>query len=123
MGAAEWWALFFRYVADPRKRVLMNELLKYEEGIAMAGQELLRVSLSERWRAWRESEFKYKLDRQSDMVEAHREGERLGLEKGRAEGERMVYEERRETARRLKALGLSADQIAAATGLGPGELP
>jgi predicted transposase/invertase (TIGR01784 family) len=113
MGAAEWWALFFRYVADPRKRVLINELLKYEEGIAMAGQELLRVSLSERWRAWRESEFKYKLDRQSDMVEAHRAGERIGLEKGKL----ILETERREIARKMKKRGIAVEQIAEDTGL------
>ncbi|MDR2630289.1 MAG: hypothetical protein LBC60_05135, partial [Spirochaetaceae bacterium] len=87
-------------------------------------EELIKVSLSERWRAWRESEFKYKLDRQSDMVEAHREGERIGLEKGERIGlEKGSQKSRQEIARKLKAMGLSADQIAAATGLGPGELP
>ncbi|MDR2630756.1 MAG: hypothetical protein LBC60_07520, partial [Spirochaetaceae bacterium] len=90
------------------------------------------ISRDEAERARLESEFKYQLDYQSDMVSSRREGEQIGLEKGeqiglkkgRAEGERLGAEKAlRETARRLKAMGLSPDQIAAATGLSPGEVP
>jgi predicted transposase YdaD len=82
----------------------------------MAGEVLLTISRDEAERARLESEFKYQLDRQSDMVSSRREGERIGLEKG-------MLKERREIARRAKALGLSPDQIAAITGLDPGEAP
>jgi len=46
------------------------------------------------------------------------EGQKEGLERGRAEGRAQA----RETARKLKAMGLSAKQIAEATGLSPDEL-
>ena len=117
----------------------------------MAGEVLLTISRDEEERARLESEFKYELDRQCELVDARRaglaegrsegraEGELIGLEKGeliglekgeiiglekgrsegRAEGERLLFEERRETARRLRALGMSADQIAQVTGLDP----
>ncbi|MDR2631096.1 MAG: hypothetical protein LBC60_09255, partial [Spirochaetaceae bacterium] len=80
--------------------------------MAMAGEVLLTISRDEAERARLESEFKYELDRQSDMVSSRREGERIGLEKGKL----ILEKERRETARRLKAMGLNADQIAAAIG-------
>ncbi|MDR2629683.1 MAG: hypothetical protein LBC60_02035, partial [Spirochaetaceae bacterium] len=86
-------------------------------------EELIKVSLSERWRAWRESEFKYKLDRQSDMVEAHREGERMGLEKGERIGlEKGSQKSRQEIAQRMKKRGAAAEQIAEDTGLSVKEI-
>jgi predicted transposase/invertase (TIGR01784 family) len=84
--------------------------LKEEEGIAMAGEVLLEISRDEKQRAWLESEYKYAVDQQSDLVSARREGmasgERLGLAK---------------TARKLRAMGLSPEQIAEATGLNLGD--
>jgi predicted transposase/invertase (TIGR01784 family) len=112
MSPAERWILFFRYLTDTKKRELINELIKEEERIAMAAEVVLRVSRNERERAWLESKYKYDLDRQSDLVSARRKGELLGAEK-----------ERRETARRLRAMGLNPEQIATATGLGLEELP
>jgi predicted transposase/invertase (TIGR01784 family) len=118
MSAAERWTVFFRYVGDPRKRAVINEIVAAEEGVAMAGEDLLTISRDEAERARFESEFKYELDRQCELVDARRdglaEGERIGLEKGRAE-------QKRETVRRLKAMGLPPDQIAQATGLDPEE--
>jgi predicted transposase/invertase (TIGR01784 family) len=112
MTAGERWALFFRYVTDRGKRGLMNELLAYEEGIGMAGEILLTISKDEGELARLESEYKYQLDHQSEMVTARREGEQIGMEKGL-----------RETARKLKAMGLIPEQIAEATGLNPKDLP
>jgi predicted transposase/invertase (TIGR01784 family) len=97
-------------VTDPEKRALINEIVSHEEGIAMAGEELLTISRDELERARLESQYKYELDRQCDLVDARRSGE----EDGRAA-------ERRETARRLRAMGMSPDQIAKATGLAPEE--
>jgi hypothetical protein len=45
-----------------------------EEGIAMAGKELLTVSEDERMQAWLMSAEKYDLDRQSEIVDARRGG-------------------------------------------------
>jgi predicted transposase/invertase (TIGR01784 family) len=90
----------------------------------MAGAELLTISRDEVERARLESEFRYELDRQCELADARQagladgrvEGRQAGLKDGREEG-RM--EGLRETARRLKAMGLSPDQIVQATGLDP----
>jgi peptidoglycan hydrolase CwlO-like protein len=52
----------------------INEILSAEEGIAMAGEELLTVSEDERLQAWLMSAEKYDLDRQSELVYTRREG-------------------------------------------------
>jgi predicted transposase/invertase (TIGR01784 family) len=106
LSRGEKWALFFRYAAERGRRELVNELLRDEEGIAMAGEALLTVSRDEMERARLDSEFKYELDWQSHMIEARQEG----LAEGRAEG-------LAEAARRMKRDGLTAGQIAAYTGL------
>jgi predicted transposase/invertase (TIGR01784 family) len=108
MAPPEWWALFFRYISDPERRDLMNELLGCERSIGMAGEVLLKLSRDEAERARLESEFKYKLDRQNELVEAQRKG----LAKG-------IARERREIAAKLSALGMSPEQIAKVTGISP----
>jgi predicted transposase/invertase (TIGR01784 family) len=120
MGPEEWWVLFFRYITDQKRRELMNKLMEYEEGIGMAGEVLLRLSRDEAERARLESEYKYRLDRQSDMVEARRRGKAEGLRRG----ERLLAAERqknearlRETARKLRDKGLSPGEIAGILGL------
>jgi predicted transposase/invertase (TIGR01784 family) len=99
-----WWALFFRYAKDRERRGLVNELLRKEEGIAMAGEVLLSISKDEVERAYLESKLKYELDWQSYMVEARQEGLAQGLAKGKAEG--LV-----EAARKMKQHGLSHEEI------------
>jgi predicted transposase/invertase (TIGR01784 family) len=116
MSSAERWTVFFRYVTEPEKRGLINEITAYEEGIAMAGAELLTISRDEVERARLESEFKYELDRQCELEDARR----AGLADGLADGEVIGQEKaRREIARKLKAMGMSPDQIVQATGLNP----
>ena len=114
MSSAERWTVFFRYVTDSGKRDLINEILGYEEGIAMAGEVLLTISRDEEERARLESEFKYELDRQCELVDARR----AGLAEGRAEGELLGLEK---AARRLRAMGMNPDRIAQVTGLDPGK--
>jgi predicted transposase/invertase (TIGR01784 family) len=74
MTASEQWAVFFRYLTDKSRREKINELLEYEEGIAMAGEVLLRISRDEAERARLLSEYKYAVDTQSKVVQAKREG-------------------------------------------------
>jgi multidrug efflux pump subunit AcrA (membrane-fusion protein) len=74
MSPGELWAFFFRYGADAEQRGRINEILSAEEGIAMAGEELLTVSEDERLQAWLMSAEKYDLDRQSELVHTRREG-------------------------------------------------
>ena len=68
----------------------------------MAGETALGFSKKELEWFHNESKLKYELDMQSMRAWAKREGRE---------------EEKRETARRLKAMGLSFSQISEATGL------
>jgi hypothetical protein len=74
MSSEELWAFFFRYGPDAERRGQINEIMAIEEGIAMAGEELLTVSEDERMQAWLMSAEKYDLDRQSEIVDARRGG-------------------------------------------------
>jgi hypothetical protein len=114
MSGAEKWALFFRYVKDKRRRELVNELLKEEEGIAMAGEVLLSISRDEVERARLESELKYELDWQSFIVGARREG--------KAEAAQEAYQQKLEAARKMKLDGLSTAKISEYTRLSPEEI-
>ncbi|MDR1058888.1 MAG: hypothetical protein LBL43_05015 [Treponema sp.] len=67
---------------------MINEILAGEEGIAMAGEELLTVSEDERRQAWQMSAEKYDLDRQDDLTEAHY----AGVAKGYAQAEAKYLE-------------------------------
>jgi predicted transposase/invertase (TIGR01784 family) len=115
MSAPEHWAVFFRYLTDKSKRQKINEIVAYEEGIAMASQVLMSISKDEVERARLMSEYKYTVDTQSKVVQAKREGK---LE-GRLEGK---LEEKREVAKNLKNMGISQKQIQTATGLSPDEI-
>ncbi|MDR0636283.1 MAG: PD-(D/E)XK nuclease family transposase [Treponema sp.] len=86
MTMAEQWGIFFRYLTDKSKREKINDLLKEEEGIAMAGKELLMISKDEIERARLMSEYKYEVDTQSKVVHARREGIQEGMEKGIQKG-------------------------------------
>jgi predicted transposase/invertase (TIGR01784 family) len=74
MSEQEHWAVFFRYLTDKGKRQKINEIMEYEEGIKMASEVLLTISKDEIERARLMSEYKYVVDTQSKVVQAHREG-------------------------------------------------
>ncbi|MDR1389916.1 MAG: Rpn family recombination-promoting nuclease/putative transposase, partial [Treponema sp.] len=76
MGAPERWAVFFRYLTDRGKRRKINEIARYEEGIAMAGAAVMGISRDEAERFRLLGEHKRELDLQSGFVEAERAGER-----------------------------------------------
>jgi predicted transposase/invertase (TIGR01784 family) len=119
MSAREHWAVFFRYLRDKAKRGTINEILSYEEGIAMASEVLLTISKDEVERARLVSEYKYQLDTQSKLVHAKREGEqrgeqrglRKGLQKGKQEGLREGKQEGRQEIIDLLRNGKSPDEI------------
>jgi hypothetical protein len=75
MSHEELWAFFFRYGPDVEYRGLINEIMEVEEGIAMAGEELLTVTEDERLQAWLMSAEKYDLDLQNDLAEIRQEAE------------------------------------------------
>jgi hypothetical protein len=86
MDAAEAWAAFFRYHTEKEKRVLVNELLKQREDIAMAGENILAFSQEEIEWFHNESKLKYKLDMQDMQARYLREGREEGFGKGKEEG-------------------------------------
>ena len=87
MSEQESWAVYFRYLTDRDKRQKINEILKQEEGIAMASEILVDISKDEIERARLMSELKYELDAQSDRVYYKRL--RAETEQMKAETEQM----------------------------------
>ena len=81
MNSQEHWAVYFRYLTDKSKRQKINEILKREEGIAMASEVLISISKDEVEWAQMMSEYKYKLDTQSKLVHAERKGIKKGEKK------------------------------------------
>jgi predicted transposase/invertase (TIGR01784 family) len=116
MAAHEAWAAFFHYLTNRGKRSKINEILKNEGGIAMAGEALIHITQAERERAWRMSEEKYILDTQSMRTKAKREGRAEGRAEGLAEGRQKAA---MEFARKLKARGRPISEIIEDTGLAP----
>ncbi|MCL1817684.1 MAG: hypothetical protein FWG35_02050 [Spirochaetaceae bacterium] len=133
LGAAEAWAVFLRYHPEKEKRALVNEILKAKEDIAMAGEAVQGFTQEEIEWFRNESKLKYELDMQSRQArearlerEASERGLLEGLAKGRTEAlqeaEEKNHREKLETARKLKAMGLSPEQIAEAVTLSPEEI-
>jgi predicted transposase/invertase (TIGR01784 family) len=111
LDAVEAWAAFFRYHTEKEKRVLVNELLKQREDIAMAGENILEFSQEEIEWFYNESKLKYELDMQ-DMQARY-------LREGREEGRQEL---KRENALKMKEIGLSSEQIKTVTGLSAEEI-
>ncbi|MDR1933273.1 MAG: Rpn family recombination-promoting nuclease/putative transposase [Spirochaetales bacterium] len=103
LSREEMWALFFRYAKDRERRALVNELLRREEGIAMAGEVLLTVSRDEIERARLDSEYEGRLDRQAERADARQEGWK--------ERDEKALQEKLESGRKMKKDGLSPEQI------------
>jgi hypothetical protein len=98
-------AFFFRYGPDVEQRQRINEIMAIEEGIAMAGEELLTVSGDERLQAWIAE--KYELDRHSDLVYARQEGQTKGYKKAKAEDQKQIrqaQEQIRQARERIRQL-------------------
>ncbi|MDR1390448.1 MAG: Rpn family recombination-promoting nuclease/putative transposase [Treponema sp.] len=106
MTAAELWAVFFQYLTDRDKRWKINEIAKFEEGIAMAGQVVMGISKDDAELFRILGEEKYELDQQNRRVEAERAARREGKE-----------ESLRETARKMKADNAPVRLIEKYTGL------
>jgi predicted transposase/invertase (TIGR01784 family) len=123
MTPTERWAVYFHFLTNKNKRKTINEIITYEEGIAMATKALIRISRDEIERARLMSEYKYEVDTQSKVVHAKREGMREGMQKGMQKGMREgMQKEKLEIARNSKKLGIPIEQIALITGLSPDEI-
>jgi predicted transposase/invertase (TIGR01784 family) len=102
MTNAERWAVFFQYLTDEEKRGKIIEIIKREEGIAMALETLANITQDEIEYARQTTLLKSELDWQSREVNARC--------KGRNEASLDI-------ARNLKGMGLPISQIAEGTGL------
>jgi len=114
MNAREHWAVYFEYLTKRKQRRKINEILKLEEGIAMASKVLLTISKDEIERARLLSEEKYELDMQSNLVHAKRVGHAKGMKKGMEKG---MEKKTLEIAAKMKNAGKPLSEIAEFTGL------
>jgi predicted transposase/invertase (TIGR01784 family) len=114
MTDAEAWAVFFQYLTDEDKSAKIIEIIKREEGIAMAVDTLVNVTKDEIEYARMTTLLKSELDWQSREVNAKREGRNEGRNEGRDEGRNEAC---LDIARNLKGMGLPISQIAEGTGL------
>jgi predicted transposase/invertase (TIGR01784 family) len=106
MNAPELGGVYFQYLSDKSKRGMINEIIAYEEGIAMASEVLMTISRDEEERFRLLSEEKYILDTQSALAYERQEGH--------AEG---VAENKLAIARKMKQAGRPFTEIAEFTGL------
>jgi predicted transposase/invertase (TIGR01784 family) len=104
----------------------------------MAGETILEFTEKEREWFRNESKLKYELDRRETIAEARDEGLKEGREEGLKEGikigeakgeargaekeQKKSHEKILQTARNLKRMGLSDEQIASALGLSTEDL-
>jgi predicted transposase/invertase (TIGR01784 family) len=98
LNVSERWAIYFKYLTDKEKRSKINEIVEYEEGIAMASEVLMTISKDEIERARLMSEFKYQVDLQSHLAYAEQK-------------------KSKEIAQKMKARGRTLEEIAEDTGL------
>jgi predicted transposase/invertase (TIGR01784 family) len=111
MSVSERWAVFFEYLTDRSKRSKINEILKTEEGIAMAGSVLIKVSKDEEERARIMRDEKIELDYQHYMVTAKREGIEIGIEEGIEIGEKRGEQRGEQKIINLLKSGKSPEEI------------
>ena len=102
MSATELWGVYFRYLTNNSKREKINEMIAFEEGIAMASEVLLTITKDDHERARLRSEEKYILDTRCRLFYAKQEG---------------METKKIEIAQNLKKMGIPIVQIAEGTGL------
>jgi predicted transposase/invertase (TIGR01784 family) len=114
----ESWALWFKYVGNPGKREMINELIEEEEGLKMATKTLVSISKDQEAKIramWKE---KAELDYYNDITISKQEGIEKGRQEGIAQGRQEGSEKKAiEVARNFLEMGLDVKQIAQATGL------
>jgi predicted transposase/invertase (TIGR01784 family) len=109
------WCIYFLCKAEREMEPVVRELCRVEEGIMKAEKALNKVSWSERRWANKYMKEKREMDRRSFLDEMKEQAHAEGFEEGSAK-------KNREIARNLKALGVSVEKIAAATGLSVDEI-
>ena len=122
MSQIERLAVYLRYADDENYKDSVQEICGSEEGIIMAENLYRTVTKEEREAAWAECRMMYQHDMASMREDARKaglvEGEAIGLEKGRSEGEAIgAAQEKREIAKSMKAKSIPNADIAEITGL------
>lgn len=107
MTVLDKWSLFLRYAPDQKYREKINEVIESEEVLQMAGNLLMSISQDEQERAIFRSRRKFETDYASDIATAE---------------DRGAHNSRVEIARNMIKMGMTSDQISAATGLTPAEV-
>jgi predicted transposase/invertase (TIGR01784 family) len=102
MTNAELWAVFFQYLTDEKKRGKITEIIKREEGIAMAVNTLVNIT---------QDEIEY--ERMSNLIKSELDYQ-SGMENARCKG---LAEGKLEIARNAMIKGLPIDVIHDITGL------
>jgi predicted transposase/invertase (TIGR01784 family) len=92
MKNTEHWAVFFEYLTDEAKRAKIIDIIKHEEGIAMAVETLSKITQDQVEYARMCNLLKSELDYQSGMVEARRSGLKEGMEKAHEEDRQYFLE-------------------------------
>jgi predicted transposase/invertase (TIGR01784 family) len=110
MTNRELWAVFFQYLTDREKRAKIEQIIKREEGIAMALDTLVTITQDEKEYAYMSSLIKGELDWRSGLEDARLSGLEEGMEKGKVETSLEI-------ARKMKRMGLPISQIAEGTSL------
>jgi len=80
MKNTEHWAVFFEYLTDEAKKAKIIDIIKHEEGIAMAVETLSKITKDEIEYARMTTLLKSELDYQSGMVEARRSGRKEAID-------------------------------------------
>jgi len=110
MTTAEQWAVFLQYLTDEDKRGKIIDIIKREEGIAMAVETLGTFTQSELDYIRECGRIKAELDWQCYITESRREARSEGFTEGR-------NETNLEIAQKMKGMGFLAEQIQTVTGL------
>ena len=113
---------YLKYASDEEYQDYVRQILS-EEDMDMTENTYRKVSQDELEYERREARLKYQLQYNTEISVAREQG----LAQGRSEGEAVGFkkgatQEKREIAKNLKALNLTKEQIAEATGLSAAEI-
>ena len=124
----ERFAAYLKYAGDPDREELVEALVqKGEKVITMADTVLRKISEDERLQAIREdretAEIFLRMEKAYARDKGLAEGHEIGLAEGLKQGQQQGHiESQREIATKLKAMGMTVNNISEATGLSEEEI-
>jgi len=129
-GLREAWALFLMHYSEKGKSGMIQELIRMDEGIAAADHVACGFTKSELEGLAQIARDKVELDAQSRLAWAKEAAQKKARKKGREEGiaiglkkaQEQKLAAMKETARKLRDMGLELGQIERATGLSAAEM-